>query len=163
MRLLAPSALSLVALVAIPPTAAHAQLQQPALSLGARVRVSAPGLSQPSVVGRYDGLEADTVLLVSTRTGPPLQIPSSTVTRLELSGGRDRDRGAAVGALVGFGASVVGVLLYAKVCGSDAALAPIGAAYSGVVVGLPVGAILGGTVFAPERWRPIPAPIAAGR
>jgi hypothetical protein len=101
------------------------------------------------------------------RTGSLMRIPLPLITRLELSDGRNRGRGAAVGALVGFGASVAGGFLCLAVCptppGSGANLAPVGGLFLGIVVGLRVGGVLGGTVFAPERWRPIPVPAEAGR
>lgn len=159
--------LLLLSLASIPSTAAHAQVQQPEIPPGARVRVSAPALSQRAVIGRYDGLNADTVLLMSARTDSLMRIPSSLITRLELSDGRNRGRGAAAGALVGLGASVAGGFLCLALCptrpGSGANLAPVGGLFLGIFVGLPVGGVLGGTVFAPERWRRIPAPAEAGR
>ncbi len=159
--------LLLFSLVSIPSTAAHAQVQEPEIPAGARVRVSVPALSQRAVIGRYDGLDADSLSLMPARTGSLMRIPLSLITRLELSDGRKRGRGAAVGALIGFGASVAGGFLCLAVCptppGSGSNLAPVGGLFLGIFVGWPVGGVLGGTVFAPERLRPIPVPAEAGR
>lgn len=152
-------------LALVPRATAHAQVQEAAIPAGARVRVSAPALGQRAVIGRYDGLDADSLSLIPASTGSLIRIPLSHVTRLELSDGRGR--GAAVGALIGFGASVAGGFLCLAVCptrpGAGANLAPVGGLFLGVFVGVPVGGVPGGTVFALERWRPIPVPAEAGR
>ena len=162
-----PFVLSLLSLASIPPTAANAQAREAGIPAGARVRVSTPALSQRAVTGRYDGLEGDSLSLMLAPPGSLLRIPVSEVTRLELSDGRSRGRGAAVGALIGFGAGVAGGFLCLALCptapGSGANLAPVGGLFLGLVVGVPVGGVLGGTVFAPERWRPIPVPAATRR
>lgn len=159
--------LLLLSLVSVPSTAAHAQVQDPEIPPGARVRVSAPALGQGAVIGGYGGLDADSLSLMPARTGSLVRIPLSQISRLELSDGRNRAGGAAVGALLGFGVSVAGGFLCLAVCptpsGGGANLAPVGGLFLGIFVGVPVGGVLGGTVFAPERWRPIPVPAEADR
>ena len=153
-------ALLLLSLVSVPATLAHAQVQQRELVRGARVRVSAPALSARALIGRYDTLSAESISFISVHPDTLMRIPLSQITRLELSEGPNRGRGAGRGALVGFGASVVGGLLCQMACstGNDANFAVVGGLFLGVFVGLPVGALLGGTMLAPERWRPISIP-----
>jgi len=71
----------------------------------------------------------------------------------------DSGRGAARGALIGFGAFLVGGFACLAVCpeepGGGANMAPAGGLILGVVLGLPVGALIGASV-APERWQPLP-------
>jgi hypothetical protein len=159
--------LLLLSIASVPSTAVHAQVREPEIPPGARVRVSAPALSQRAVIGRYEGLNADSLSLMPVRTGSLMRIPLSQISRLELSDGRNRAGGATVGALLGFGVSVAGGFLCLAVCptspGSGANLAPVGGLFLGIFVGLPVGGAIGATVFARERWRPIPAPPEADR
>ena len=158
-------ALLSLSLVSIPATLAHAQVQEREIQRGARVRVSAPALSSRAVIGNFDTLSAESFSLISAQTDTLMRIPLSLITRLELSEGRRRGRGAGMGALVGFGASVVGGFLCQVACstGNDANFAVVGGLFLGIFVGLPVGGLLGGTVFAPERWRPISIPAGAWR
>ncbi|MFN8715899.1 MAG: hypothetical protein ACK6DP_04815 [Gemmatimonas sp.] len=148
-------------------TAAPVDAQAVPIPAGARLRVSAPAWSRRAVVGTFDTLGPDTLVLTADGAGTRLQIPRAAITRLQRSEGRNRHRGAVRGALIGLGASVVGGFLCLAVCPTDpedgANLAPVGGLFLGLFVGAPVGGLLGGTVWAPERWRPIPLAAPAGR
>jgi hypothetical protein len=154
--------LLLVALVSIPSAAAYAQVQQSGIPPAARVRVSAPALTQRAVIGRYDGLVADSLSLMPAGTGSLVRIPLSVIMRLELSDGFNRRSGAKRGAFLGFAGPVVWGFVCAATC-KDGGLAAVGGILFGVLYGLPVGAAIGATILAPERWRTIPAPAEAGR
>jgi hypothetical protein len=129
---------------------------------GALIRVSAPMLGQRPVKGQYSGLIADSLSFMPVRTSELAQIPLSQVLRLEVSDGPNRAAGAVLGAITGFAGFVAGGFLCLVACltsaDDGANLAPLGGLIFGVVLGLPVGAALGGTVFAPHSWRQVPVP-----
>ena len=153
------AALTLVAVAAMAGAEAGAQGPVADLPMGERLRVSVRTLRPRTVVGRYDGRAADSLFLVPTPTNPLARIPLAEITRLEVTDGRHRGRGAVLGALAGLGAGIAGGVLCGLLC-QDGALAPIGGLFLGVVVGMPAGGVLGATVLAPPRWRLIPVPAA---
>jgi len=82
---------------------------------GARVRVRTGGGGQPEVVGRYMGLLGDTLVVETNRTSPAARRLRGDVRSVDLSVGLSRakgaGRGAAFGAVIGFGAfALLGVV-----------------------------------------------------
>lgn len=141
---------------------AQAQVRDLDIPLGTRLRVFAPALGDSSMIGRFAGLQSDSLALVrGPRQAPPLRIPLARIQRLDVSAGRDRASGATVGGLLGIATGVVLGFACLAVCPEDpnggANMAPAGGLLLGLVVGLPVGAVIGARV-APERWRPLPLP-----
>jgi len=153
--------LYLVALIAIL-THVDALPAQPAEAVerGARVRILAPAWRARPTVGRLDTVQPDALLFTPTRTDSLVRLPWSHITRFEVSAGRNKRRGRALGALLGFSTFVVGGLVCLYVCPTDpddgANLAPVGGVLYGVVVGIPAGALLGGRYLPTDRWRPVP-------
>ncbi|MGQ0646758.1 MAG: hypothetical protein ACT4P7_04250 [Gemmatimonadaceae bacterium] len=158
--------------------AIEAQAQQilsPALqavSVGARVRISAPSLRRDRFVGRIDSLEAGEMVLDTAGTrrrlgfemGPVLveqfrrvRIRTGAIEGIEVSGGRTTRsasiKGAIIGALVGGALIGFGQAPEVNPTFKDFLKgAPVGAAV-GIVIGGGVGYALGG-----ERWLPAELP-----
>jgi hypothetical protein len=142
------------------------------VSVGSRVRVSAPSLRRDRFVGRIDSLEVGEMVLdtagvrrrLGFDTGPVLveqyrrvRIRTAAIEAIELSGGRTTRsatiKGAIIGALVG--AALIGFGQMPEVNPSFQDFlegAPAGA-IAGGVVGAVVGYALGG-----ERWIPAEIP-----
>lgn len=134
----------------------HAQVAQGALAAGSRVRVAAD--SGRTLTGSVLRLNADT-LTISASGDTPLPIPTSRITALAVSRGRNRVGwslgGAVIGGLVG------GVLGGASGARDDPTGLGAGAGFAaGGILGLLSGAILG-AVVAPERWRSVLLPTVA--
>jgi hypothetical protein len=156
------------ALVAFLPAATPVSAQHvPELPRGARIRVVAPALGERPVVGTHDTATVEWLAYRPAHADTVARIPWAQLARLEVSAGRNTRRGRVVGALVGFGTMFAGGLLCLAICPTDpedgANLAPAGGFIYGLIVGAPVGALLGGSRFAPERWRTIPVPKASER
>ncbi len=154
--LLVALAILLASLSARPIAAQVAELQP-----GTRVRVRGS-----DVAGRLQGVvlsRSGDSLTVSRPNGPPIPLVLSAMSRVEVSRGKSRGRGAWRGLLWGVGiGAVLGLVPTddpecdrdpdAFGCGSRAesmALAAIG----GSVIGVPIGAIIG-----VERWETLAIP-----
>lgn len=148
-------------------TATSLTAQGPDLANGARVRVHTPTRAARAIIGTVDASDVDRLTLRPLKADTLLRIPWSQVARLEVSAGPNRRRGRAMGALVGFGASVAAGFLCLAICPTDpddgANLAPVGGVIYGIVLGVPIGALLGGSRFAPERWQEVPGPVLTAR
>lgn len=133
----------------------HAQVAQGALATGSRVRVRAD--SARALTGSVLRLDADT-LTITASGDSPRQFPTSHVTSLEVSRGRNRAGWSLGGALIG--GLVGGVLGGASGGHDDPTGLGAGAGFAaGGILGLLSGAIVGALV-APERWRAVPLPAA---
>lgn len=150
----------LTSLSARPLTAQLAELQP-----GTRVRVRGS-----EVAGRLQGVvlsRSGDSLTVSRPTGPPIPLALSALSRVEVSRGKSRSRGAWRGLLWGAGiGAVLGLVPTddpecdrdpdAFGCGSRAESMVL-TAIGGSVIGVPIGAIVG-----VERWETLELPLRVG-
>ncbi len=162
------SALLVALTVLLTPLSAQplaAQLAE--LQAGTRVRVRGS-----DVAGRLQGVvlsRSGDSLTVSRPNGPPIPLAFSSVSRVEISRGKSRGRGAWRGLLWGAGiGAVLGLVPTddpecdrdpdAFGCGSRAESMVL-TAIGGSVIGVPIGAIIG-----VERWETltIPARVSLG-
>lgn len=157
------------------PAALAQQAQGPVaqpVSVGSRVRVSAPSLRRDRFVGRIDSLVAGEMVLdtagvrrrLGFELGPVLveqfrrvRIRTGAIEGIELSGGRTTRSTTIKGAIIGglIGAALIGFGQAPEVNPTFQDFlkaAPLGAAV-GVVVGGSVGYALGG-----EKWLPADVP-----
>ena len=110
-----------------------------------------------ALTGSILRVNADT-LTVTASGGTQLQIPTSRLTTLDVSRGRNRAGWSIGGALLG--GLVGGVLGGASGAQDDPTGLGAGAGFAaGGILGLVSGAIVGALV-APERWRSVPLPAA---
>lgn len=144
------SALGLAVLVSassLPADRAHGA-DEP-MDAATRVRIIRKA-GQPPVVGRLV-LRSPERLTVQTEAGQGIGILFDQVARVQVSAGRNRKRGAGVGALIGLvGASAV-YALYDGDCSGGECARRFGLMAAPSVV---VGALVGSRV-APERWRDV--------
>ena len=142
-------------LLVLSSTDTWAQLLYLDVPAGARARVSAPMIQHRPFVGNIRAFDSASLTLVQEQGETRLRIPVDAIQRLEISEGPDRGRGALAGALVGFGGSVALGFACQALCktGDGANFALIGGVALGIFVGVPLGAVVGGTAFAPEAWR----------
>jgi hypothetical protein len=152
--------LSLLAPVTILASASRlpAQPSAPAIEIraGSRVRLDAPGIVGDHMVATVIARSDDT-LTVASQNAPPIAVPTSRITRLEVSRGDSRTAGALHGIKVGvpIGAvfGVLGLLLiddcnYCESPPNRGAIIPAFAA-SGAFYGAIIGAIV-----QHEQWAP---------
>jgi len=128
-------------------TASHAQRVTP-VAEGSRIRVTAPQLPAP-LFGRVLIRDRNTDVLVVTTPGADARVtlPLTAVQRIDVSSGRRRVAGAAVGAAVGI---LIGGAFGAAQAGDDGIARTAGflaGGFAGIVFGGPIG-----FVYAPERW-----------
>ena len=134
------------------------------LSVGARVRLTAPSVSRRTLVGelvRQDG----TALDIRQADGSSTSVPISSIARLQVSSGKKRHilLGAFCGAALGVGYTLIALRCrHPGYCEDNA-----GFIHAGLVVLGGGGAITGalvGTVVRTEQWTtvPLPAPGSAG-
>lgn len=135
------------------------------LQPGTRVRVRGS-----DVAGRLQGVvlsRSGDSLTVSRPNGPPIPLSLSTVSRVEISRGKSRSRGAWRGLLWGAGiGAVLGLVPIddpecerdpdAFGCGSRAESMVL-TAIGGSIIGVPIGAIIG-----VERWETLTIPVRVG-
>ncbi len=161
----------LVAILAFVPLAsATAQVQQPPVERGVRVRVTTPPPPCPAwytsctrdsprhYVGTFVAWKADT-LVVETK-GHTLALPWDSVTKLEVSQGQKRNtrEGVLIGLLVGgVAGAVVAVAIHEECerCFIDPATLPVAVATVGVLGGVVTGAIIG-SLIRTDRWQEVP-------
>jgi hypothetical protein len=90
-----------------------------AAASGARIRVTAPGISGKRLVGTLARMDATTLTLSQENGKGALEVPRNAITRIELSRHASRKgRGAKIGTLLGFGAAVAIGLASGEDCGS---------------------------------------------
>jgi hypothetical protein len=153
---------ALLTLLALTPHAALAQRPiLDSLSVGARVRATAPRAGR--VTGAVLGYRADTLLLLRTRRRAPepdtVALALGALSALEVSLGRQSrhretvGRGAVVGALVGAGGGLMAIA--GEGSNADGFRAPMMAlsTTAGMAAGALVGALVGAAPV--ERWQPI--------
>ena len=145
-------------------TATALPAQGTELRPGVRVRFDAPGVVAPGFVGTIISSTPDS-LVVATREGTQVRVPTRALTRLEVSRGESRSLGAGKGALWGVGILGGGGVIVAMTArkhvvedfgqsrhderlDGDEQLA-VAAAFAGA--GAFYGAIIGAIVGA-ERW-----------
>ena len=131
-------------------------IQEQPLARGDRIRVS----TSKVVVGTFDSLEADTLFLENQIT-----LPLSSVTKLEVSRGKKRSAGRAVG--FGFlgvlGGALVGAAIgeMSRDCADfdteecDYGEVVVGAGAGALLGGLG-GAVIGGSTGSREIWEEVP-------
>ena len=113
-----------------------------------RVRLEITGAGR--TIGHLVAVTTDTLVVTEFRTRERLSINLESIRRAEIQQGYHRAAGFWVGALIGLVGGVGLGLLCADVC-EDGGLAAVG----GLLVGPPIGAILG-ALSAPPRWRDVP-------
>ena len=116
----------------------------------ARVRITAPQLPAP-LFGRVELRDRNKDLLVITTPGADarVSVPLVAVQRIDVSRGRRRLAGAAIGAGVGFLIGAPYGAAAASEGGDDLAAAAgfLAGGFTGIVFGIPIG-----FAYAPERW-----------
>ena len=151
----------LAALFIVAPTLLAAQ-EDTLVASGERVRVTAPGLSSNPIVGTFDQVNRDTLLLSIDGRAEPISVPISSVSKLEVSAGTKSNfaKGLGIGFLIG---ATTGALIGAASGDDDpsafmAFTAEEKAVGAGLVLGL-AGGLLGGIIGAvnpSERWEAVP-------
>jgi hypothetical protein len=123
------------------------------LSVGARARASAPAVAAAPVVGEISKLSHDAIELIVSARESPVVLPRTSLTRLEVSTGRNRRRGALLGLGIGVvgGATVGAVGCRDSSDWSSSACAAILGGFSGAV-----GAGLGALFAAGDHWAELP-------
>lgn len=135
------------------PAALLGQSDRPSLPVGTRVRVLDRD-GGGAFTGNVLRLGSDTLAVAVSDGRVLLQLPTSRLSSLEVSEGRDRFGGAWKGAGVGL---IAGGLLGAATLGRDgqADLGELAGFFAGGVLGGGFGAVIG-AIVAPERWRRFP-------
>jgi hypothetical protein len=129
---------------------ARAQGDRLYVPVGTRVRIVGPAGGQP-FTGNVLRLTADTLAVATGGGNALLQVPTSRLTSIDVSEGRDRlgwgMRGAAIGGLAG-------AVLGAAAMGRDdpGGMGAYAGFIAGGIFGVGGGAIVG-AIVAPERWR----------
>jgi hypothetical protein len=129
------------------------------LTLGSRVRITAPPLGAEPLIGTLVGIEPEALLVRREKSDEPMLIPVSSVTRLEASGGRKTQagRGAMIGAAVGV---MPGLALTFGDYNSVTDPSPAAVAAVGAAGGAALGAAIGWAVKS-EEWLPAEMPAVA--
>ena len=153
-RMGGPGTFTLLLLGVVMVGTAHTQTVMP-VTVGQRVRVTAPGLPQP-LHGRVTKTDpAAGVVSVTTIDGnAEVTLPLSAVSRIDVSRGRSRPKIAWVAGLVVGGSAAVGTAVVVAREGRRGGFRGAGggaaAAFGGT--GFVIGS-LAGYAYAPERWR----------
>ena len=131
--------------------AAADESAQPMVTVGSRVRVSAPGVATYPVVGTVRALDPQSLTLEVSGKAEPLLIPRDGIRRLDVSLGR-RSRGIdiLIGALVGAGA---GALVAHTTHSSQQGLVQSADTAVGALGGMLVGAGVGALIPPGDHWR----------
>jgi len=126
----------------------HAQSDRLSVPLGTRVRVVV-GANEP-FTGNVFRLTSDT-LAVATGSGDALiQLPTSRLSSIEVSEGRDRLSGSIKGTGIGvLAGGLIGGVAIGRSEGNG--LAGLAGMFAGGIIGAGTGAIVG-AIVAPERW-----------
>lgn len=127
----------------------RAQSDRLFVPLGTRVRIVVG--ANESFTGNVLRLTSDTLAVATGSGGALIQIPTSRLSSIELSEGRDRLSGSVKGAGIGVlaGGLIGGIAIGRSEGDGIAALAGM---FAGVILGAGTGAIVG-AIVAPERWR----------
>lgn len=143
----ATSVLALIATLAFAP-GLRAQGDRFVVPLGTRVRVVVG--ANESFTGSVLRLTSDTLAVATGSGGALFQIPTSRLSSIELSEGRDRLGGSVKGA--GIGILAGGLIGGVSLGRSEGDLAALAGMFAGALIGAGTGAIVG-AIVAPERWR----------
>lgn len=127
---------------------AEAQVRVTPFPEGTRVRVAAPEVLPSRITGRVAEMRSDTLLLMRGRND--VAVPLTAVRSLEISRGRDRLRGGAIGVLAGAVAGLAWGAILDVGCTDYCFGVVVGPLLFAPIVG--VGYALVGT----ERWERIP-------
>jgi hypothetical protein len=132
----------------------------PTLSPGKKVRVTALQFGPDPIVGTLDGFEGDTLVLITGAFGTPGQrvtVAADSITKLEVSRGKDRELWSTLGGLAG----LLLPPLIVRISMSEAEKAeckrgtlPCPQAFEALALAL-LGSLAGGYLgyfLAPERW-----------
>jgi hypothetical protein len=143
---------------------------QAAPSPGDRIRIRQ--VDGPVLTGTFATASAETIQLSLDSEGPTVEVPVEGIEALEISLGRQRRFGKYIGLTVAATSLVgatIGLMAYDDRPCSFLCFGPntrgeymgLGFAY-GVLIGLPLGALIG-SVVREERWSPVslPAPAAS--
>jgi hypothetical protein len=144
--------LGIVLAVLAAAAAGGAQAQrEPALQVGAPVRVSGIDVPGSPLVGMYAGRVGDTVLIGIPGGSDALRVPRRAITHLEVRIGRRS--GAARASLAGMlaGVAVGGAVAFAIRSRIETGQAG-GLVVAGSAVGVIAGGLLGHVLFRPARW-----------
>ena len=141
-------ALLVVLLLCVTAIQAEAQVRVTGLPTGTRVRVVAPEVLPSRFTGGAAGIRGDTLLLM--RGNNDVAVPFGSVRSLEISRGRDRLRGGAIGLLAGAAAGLAWGAAVDTQCSEYCFGLVIGP-----LLGAPTGAVIG-ALFGKERWERIP-------
>ena len=127
----------------------RAQSDPFSIPTGTRVRIVVG--SSESFTGNLLRLTSDTLAVATGSGGALVQLPTSRLSSIELSEGRDRLGGSVKGAGIGVlaGGLIGGIALRRSEGPGIAALAGL---FAGGILGGGTGAIVG-AIVAPERWR----------
>ena len=133
-----------------------------------RVRQSASGQPASWLAGAVVVLDADTLVLKTDRSAKTVAIPRAAIAALNVSTGKSRERGALIGAAIGF----VAGNLYFKVInppdyrciaereGGDCDT--LFFFFRDGITGAPFGALAGLLLFAEDRWEPVSLALSVG-
>jgi hypothetical protein len=139
--------------------------EPPAIVAGSRVRITELGAATGAHAGTVVTASADTVVLKLDNGGQTAAFSLAKISELEVSRGLHGHAGAGVGLgfLAGLGA---GALVGSLVCGGESACysgnddmsGPVTAVAAGLggVVGMAVGAVVGGN-HKTEKWEAVPS------
>lgn len=144
----APLRLALIYTLAFAP-GLRAQSDRLFVPLGTRVRIVA-GANEP-FTGNVLRLTSDTLAVATGSGGALIQLPTSRLSSIEVSEGRDRLHGSIKGAGIGvLGGGLIGGVAVGRSEGNS--LAGLAGMFAGAIIGAGTGAIVG-AIVAPEHWR----------
>jgi len=135
----------------------------PAVTIGDRVRIKALSVSWRPLAGSIVTLNADSLILKLDKEDIPLAIPHASVTKLEVSRGKERNagKGAGIGLLIGAGVGALAGISAGDDCSSGQFLCfsgPQKALILGVEgggIGFLSGAFIGFFILT-NRWEEVP-------
>ena len=158
-------AASLAALLMVSPVSGGrlgAQQPVPAISAGARVRVTAPSVGLVREVARVQSVRGDSLVLRRDRDGVVVVTPAAAVQSIDVS--RSRRRHIGTGVFLGYAIMfALGFAGHPGMAHTDAGPTVEAVGY-GIVYGTPV-ALFGGFVGASirkDRWAPVSLPLDVG-
>ena len=147
---------AIVAILIFVPSLADAQATYP--TIGAQVRLTAPELQMRGITGTVVDMTADTIFIIRWHQAARTAIPVAKLSRLDVSGGKNRRRGMLRGGAIGL---VVGGLMGVGIAGlTEREDGPDGigssedvaiiAGTTGLITLMGVGV---GAAMAPDRWQ----------
>jgi hypothetical protein len=161
-----PLTLILVALLPVAPRCSRAQ-QLPAVAVGERIRVHAPRAALKHARVTFTSWGDSTLVVHAADGNATIAVPFAEVERLERYGGKDRLRGTLRGAgIFGTVGMLAGIVIgKAAVDGCSGAFCEfdaMGYMLGGAILGGVVGAPIGATALAPDRWKRVSLPVELG-